>query len=41
MKIAIIDGKNQDIGLAILFPEADYFISEIELNKKSSLQKKE
>lgn len=39
MKIAIIDGKNQDIGLKILFPEADYFINEIELNKKSSLQK--
>lgn len=26
MKIAIIDGVNQDIGLKILFPEADYFI---------------
>jgi hypothetical protein len=39
MKIAIIDGKNQDIGLKILFPEADYFINNIELNKKSSLQK--
>lgn len=26
MKIAIIDSVNQDIGLKILFPEADYFI---------------
>ena len=39
MKIAIIDGVNQDIGLKILFPEADYFINNIELNKISSLQK--
>ena len=39
MKIAIIDGVNQDIGLKILFPEADYFINNIELNKDSSLKK--
>ena len=39
MKIAIIDGKNQDIGLKLLFPEADYFINNVELDKKSSLQK--
>ena len=29
MKIAIIDGVQQDIGLKILFPEADYFIYNI------------
>ena len=39
MKIAIIDGVNQDIGLKILFPEADYFINNIEENKDSSLNK--
>ena len=39
MRIAIIDGVNQDIGLKILFPEADYFINNIELNKTNSLQK--
>ena len=27
MKIAIIDCVNQDLGLKILFPEADYFIN--------------
>jgi hypothetical protein len=26
MRIAIIDGINQDIGLKILFPEATYYI---------------
>ena len=26
MRIAILDSVNQDIGLKILFPEADYFI---------------
>ena len=30
MRIAIIDGVNQDIGLKILFPDADYFINNIE-----------
>jgi len=39
MKIAIIDGVNQDIGLKILFQEADYFINNIEINKRDSLQK--
>ena len=39
MKIAIIDGVQQDIGLKILFPEADYFINNIELNKEESLKK--
>ena len=39
MKIAIIDGLNQDMGLKILFPEADYFISRIEFDKTSCLQK--
>ena len=45
MRIAIIDGLNQDIGLKILFPEADYFIYNIGRscegggNKISSLQK--
>jgi hypothetical protein len=38
MKIAIIDGLNQDMGLKILFPEADYFISKIEFDKTTSLQ---
>ena len=39
MKIAIIDGVNQDIGLKILFPDADYFINNVELNKSTSFQK--
>jgi hypothetical protein len=39
MKIAIIDGLNQDMGLKILFPEADYFISRIEFDKTACLQK--
>lgn len=39
MRIAIIDGVNQDIGLKILFPEADYFINNIEEDKSSSLNK--
>tara|TARA_Y100000389_G_C17457448_1_gene519141 strand:- start:165 stop:1115 length:951 start_codon:yes stop_codon:yes gene_type:complete len=39
MRIAIIDGVNQDIGLKILFPEADYFIHNIEDDKSSSLNK--
>jgi hypothetical protein len=30
MKIAIIDGLSQDIGLKLLFPEADYFIYKVE-----------
>jgi len=32
-KTAIIDIKNQDIGLKILFPEADYFILEEEFDR--------
>lgn len=36
MKIAIIDGVNQDIGLKILFPKADYYINNIELDKSNS-----
>lgn len=39
MKIAIIDGVNQDIGLKILFPEADYYINNTEINKKDSILK--
>ena len=39
MRLAIIDGTNQDIGLNILFPEADYYINNIEIDKKVSLQK--
>lgn len=39
MKIAIIDGVNQDIGLNILFPEADYFINNTELDKNNSHNK--
>lgn len=34
MRIAIIDGMNHDIGLKILFPEADYFIKEIEFEER-------
>lgn len=39
MKIAIIDGVNQDIGLNILFPEADYFIYSTELDKSKNMNK--
>jgi hypothetical protein len=39
MKIAVIDGVNQDIGLNILFPEADYFINNTELDKSNSMRK--
>jgi hypothetical protein len=39
MKIAIIDGLNQDMGLKILFPEADYFINRIQFDKTTCLQK--
>jgi len=35
IKIAIIDFLNQDIGLSILFPEADYFILEEEFDRTS------
>jgi hypothetical protein len=31
--IAIIDFKNQDCGLKILFPEADYYILKEELDR--------
>jgi hypothetical protein len=37
MKIAIIDGKNQDIGLKLLFPEADYFIDYVEYDIKNQI----
>ena len=39
MKIAVIDGVNQDIGLNILFPEADYFIHSTEVDKSNSFRK--
>jgi hypothetical protein len=39
MKIAVIDGVNQDIGLNILFPEADYFINNVELDKSNNMKK--
>jgi len=39
MRIAIIDGVNQDIGLKILFPEADYFINNIETDKSINMKK--
>jgi len=39
MRIAIIDGVNQDIGLNILFPEADYFINNTEINKLLNMKK--
>lgn len=38
MRIAIIDGVNQDIGLNILFPEADYYINNTELNKSNNMK---
>jgi len=38
-RIAIIDIKNQDIGLKILFPEADYYIIYDEFDKDKSLKK--
>lgn len=38
-KIAIIDTANQDIGLKILFPEADYFVIYDEIDKLKSLEK--
>jgi hypothetical protein len=37
-KIAIIDGDNQDIGLKILFPEADYYVDHIDPNKAESMR---
>jgi hypothetical protein len=33
-RISIIDPKNQDIGLKILFPEADYYIKFVEFKEK-------
>lgn len=39
MRIAIIDGVNQDIGLKILFPEADYFIDHTECDRTESFKK--
>jgi hypothetical protein len=39
MKIAIIDGVNQDIGLNILFPDADYFIHNTEMDKSKNMDK--
>lgn len=39
MRIAIIDWCNQDIGLKILFPDADYYIDHIEVDKTKSFQK--
>jgi len=37
MRIAIIDGVNQDIGLKILFPDSDYFINNTEIDKTNSM----
>lgn len=39
MKIAIIDGVNQDIGLNILFPDADYYINNTEIDKSLNMKK--
>jgi hypothetical protein len=39
MKIAIIDGMNQDIGLNIIFPDADYFIYKAEVDKSFNMNK--
>ena len=36
MRIAIIDGVNQDIGLKILFPDADYYIHNSEVSTINS-----
>jgi len=36
MKIAILDNINEDIGLKILFPEADYYICETKPNREPS-----
>jgi hypothetical protein len=38
-KLAIIDVINQDIGLKILFPEADYYIYKYDNNKVNSIKK--
>lgn len=38
-RIAVLDIKNQDIGLKILFPEADYYTIYDELNKDLNLRK--
>jgi hypothetical protein len=39
MKIAVIDGTNQDIGLNILFPSAEYFIYNTEFDKTNSMKR--
>jgi hypothetical protein len=39
MRIAVIDSVNQDIGLNILFPTADYFINNTEIDKSSNMKK--
>ena len=36
MRIAILDNKNEDIGLKILFPEADYYICSTTSNRTES-----
>jgi len=36
MRIAIIDNINEDIGLKILFPEADYYICKEKVDRSSS-----
>jgi hypothetical protein len=38
MKLAIIDGMHQDIGLKLLFPEADYYIHTQDNTKKHNIQ---
>jgi hypothetical protein len=37
MRIAVIDGVNQDIGLNILFQNADYYINNFEMDKTSNM----
>lgn len=39
MRIAIIDGINQDIGLNILFPDAHYFTYKTEVDKFKNMNK--
>lgn len=38
MRIAVIDGVNQDIGLNILFPDAHYYINNTELDKSHNMR---
>ena len=39
MRIAIFDIANQDIGLKLIFPESDYYVGLVELDKSESYKK--